>query len=280
MNANIRCLISACKKANVRYKILHESKNVVTLKTPRGCALFANWTTPLNSHSVSRLCEDKDFSYAALSPLVRMPRTEAFLNPEVDKKYQDYVSHPSTAEIVFAVEESFEYPLIVKRNRGSHGSNVFRVSNRPQLTEAIAAVFNQESRYYDYVVLAQEDIEIEREYRAIFLDGEYVFAYEKDTTGATFTGNLSPFYRDGTKAIRVKSKKVMRELDEFMQPVFANFDIPFCGADIALDGKGRLWMIEINSAPGFHHFVRDEGPAEVEELYARMLEKLAAGSLK
>lgn len=280
MNANIRCLIAACNRANVKYEILHESNNVVAVETHDGPALFANLTTPMNSQSAARLCEDKDFSYAAMSPLVQMPRTKAFLNPEVHEKYQEYVFYGNIPDITLAIEGAFQFPLIVKRNRGSRGSNVFRVCDHHELNKALATIFNQASKHYDYVALAQAHIDIKKEYRAIFLDGEYVFAYEKDTSSATFQGNLSPAYWDGTKAVLVKNKEIIGQLDKLMQPVFKTFNIPFCGADILLDGGGAMWMIEINSAPDFHFIVSDKGTAVVEELYSRMLDKLTARSAK
>jgi glutathione synthase/RimK-type ligase-like ATP-grasp enzyme len=269
MNANIQALISACQRLGVTYRVLHPDGNLVSVTTPGGDRLFANWTTPLTDQATARLCGDKDYAYTVLSQTVRMPRTKAFLNPQVDESYQAYVHCPSLEHI--ATDIDFQFPVILKRNRGSHGSNVFKVDDSTALRAALVIIFDQHSKHYDYVALAQEYIEITAEYRAVFLLGQLIFAYLKDTRAAEYIGNLSPFRWSGSRAVLESDPDQLARLSHWVMPCFQQYSIPYAGVDVAIDPQGVYWILELNSAPGFHFLVRDGGRATVEHLYERIL---------
>ena len=76
MNRNIKSIVRACTKLNIKYELHHASKNSVSVETKHGRQMFVNWTTPLNSHSVAQLCKDKDYFYAFFRDVIDMPRNE------------------------------------------------------------------------------------------------------------------------------------------------------------------------------------------------------------
>ena len=199
---------------------------------------FANWTTPLNLHSIMKLCQDKDYFYSFYNDVVRMPKTMSFLNPYSAEKYDQYLDSVTIFGIIEQIEAAFSYPLIVKKNRGSWGSNVFKVDNRRSLEKGLLDIFNMSSSRFDYIGLAQEFIDIEIEYRAIFLNGEYQFAYEKVVGNADFSGNLSPLHWEGSEARIVRDEAVKHALNAFCVPLFSKLMISFCGLDIAQDAQG------------------------------------------
>ncbi|MEM7131468.1 MAG: alpha-L-glutamate ligase [Chloroflexota bacterium] len=274
MNLNIESLLNACQKLQVDYRVLHSGQNVVEVQTPAGPRFFVNWSTPLNDQGVVKLCEDKDYTSTLLEGVINMPCTRAFLDPHVNPAYKRYRSHTTFSQVIQEIEAEFAYPFILKRNRGSHGTNVFRIETSGELEQKLALIFDKKHKDYDYVVLAQEVIDIDAEFRSIFLAGAHQFSYRKDTTGATFSGNLSPFRWGDTKAQLITDEELNQQICGFMAPALATLPIPFVGADIARDQDGTFWLIELNAAPGFGFFIRDCGRELVDILYEKMLYQL------
>lgn len=273
MNKNIECLVKACETLNISYESHHKTKNLVTVSINSHSHVFLNWGTPFNSQSVAQLCQDKDYFYSYFKNIVKSPKTISFLNPYCDEKYERYLDHKTIFEVILTVEVSIAYPVIVKKNRGSWGSNVFLVNNRCELEKSLLAVFNPNSATFDYVCLVQEKINISTEYRVIYFDGEYQFAYKKNTENASFSGNISPLHWEGATVSLVDENEEIT-LKNFCAPMFSNGLIPYCGLDVALDTGGNLWVIEANSSPGFDYFIRDQGDSMVVKLYESMLSNL------
>jgi hypothetical protein len=274
MNRNIKALVQACGELGVEYEVAHATGNLVAVVIGGRRYVFSNWATPLNSHSVAQLCQDKEYFYSFYKDVVRMPMTRGYLAPHIDERYANYLECGSLCEIVADVESAFGYPLIVKKNRGSWGRNVFKVGSAKELERALLEVFNYNSASFDYVALVQEYIEIEQEFRAVFLGGTLEMVYEKVTDGASFVDNLSPLHWEGARAAFVKEKRLLEEISRFCAPMFEKMMIDFCGVDIAIDRSGEMWFIEANSSPGFDYIIKSEGEEEVVALYRRMLEYL------
>jgi len=271
MNRNIKALVAACKRLGVEYSFEHETKNVVAVVVENKRYVFTNWATPLNVHSVAQLCQDKEYFYSFYKDVVQMPKSEGFLCPNIDERYKRYLSSSSVDEIISSVEEQFSYPVIVKKNRGSWGRNVFKVSSTEELERALLEIYNYKSASFDYVALVQEYIEIDREYRVVFLGGELEFAYEKVVDGAVCGDNLSPLHWEGARAQFVEDRALLEEFATFSKGMFAKAMIDFCGVDIAVDKQGQMWLIEANSSPGFDYIIKSEGEERVVELYEKML---------
>ena len=271
MNKNISALLHACKNLGVAYELYHSGKNLVSIVLDKKRYIFSNWATPLNSQSVMQLCQDKDYFYTYYKDVVKMPLTSSFFNPYSNEKYHRYLEQKTIYEIIQKVEREHSYPLIVKKNRGSWGTNVFKVESRRELERGLLDIFNSNSASFDYIALVQEFIEIEQEYRAIFLYGELVFIYAKVVEGAEFKDNLSPLHWEGAKAQFVKDKEEFLRVENFMQPLFQKSIIPFCGVDIAKDSSGEYWLIEANSSPGFDYIIKHEGEDEVVKLYEKII---------
>ena len=276
MNRNIESLLIACNNLGVEYNFYHATKNLVGVILSGREWLFINWATPLNPQSIVQLCRDKDYFYNYFKDVVRMPNSDAFLYPYSDDKYASYLEQRSIFEIIKSVEGNMAYPLIVKKNRGSWGTNVFKVESRRELEQALLAIFNMSSASFDYVALVQEFIEIEKEFRAIFLDGELVFAYEKIVEGAEFKDNLSPLHWEGSRALFVTDNEEIEAIKRLCRPMFKKLVIPFCGLDIVKSRSGEYVLIEANSSPGFDHIIKHQGYEQVVGLYERILKRLGA----
>jgi glutathione synthase/RimK-type ligase-like ATP-grasp enzyme len=267
-------LISACKKSSIAYEILHPNQNVVKVILGDREYYFTNYSTPLTPQSVAEIFKDKQYFYQIFQDVVKMPRTISFISPYCDEKYLEYLEFPSIDKIIAEIERNFALPVIIKRNRGSGGNNVFKCVNLPEICKALDHIFNVNSKNYDYVALVQEPIHIVKEYRSVCLNQEQIVLYEKDISQAEFTGNLSPLHWEGAIAKQVNDSQVIQAIDEFIQPIFQKMAIAYVGLDIALDDQGNYWLIEANSHPNFDIFIRDNGEEEIVQLFQKILEYL------
>jgi glutathione synthase/RimK-type ligase-like ATP-grasp enzyme len=268
-------LIQACQDSSITYEILHPNQNLVKVIISDRDYYFTNYSTPLTPQSVAEIFKDKQYFYQVFQDVVKMPRTLSFVSPYCDEKYKEYLQFSSIDGIITEIEKKFELPIILKRNRGSGGSNVFRCHDPQQMRKALEYIFTINSKSYDYIALAQESINIVKEYRCVCLNGEQVILYDKDFSQAKFTGNLSPLHWEGAIAKQVNDSQVIQAIDEFIKPIFQKMAIVYVGLDIALDEQGSYWLIEANSHPNFDIFIRDNGEDAIIKLFQKILEYLA-----
>lgn len=268
-------LLEACQNLNVDYEIVHPNQNLVKIKIDDREYYFTNYSTPLTPQSIAEIFKDKQYFYQIFHGVINMPQTISFVSPYCDQKYQEYLQFSTIEQIITEIEKKLSFPVIVKRNRGSGGNNVFRCFDRQQIQNALEIIFNVNSKNYDYVVLAQKSINIVKEYRCVCLDQQQVLLYDKDFSQAEFTGNLSPLHWQGAIAKQVCDRKIITALDEFIRPIFEKMpDIAYVGLDIAVDDQGVFWLIEANSHPNFDIFLRDNGKTALVEMFEKIVQYL------
>lgn len=272
---NISLLLQACKNLNLSYEIIHPAENLIKIKLNNKPHYFCNYSTPLINQAVAHLLKDKEYTYHVLNKKVKLPRTLGFLSPFCDTQYKIYLKFPTIQNIVLEIKENFETPVIIKRNSGASGHNVFLCQNIDEIETALKEIFNINHKY-DYVALAQEFIHIKSEYRAVFLNKELVLLYEKDISHAQFVGNLSPLHWNGAKANYINDPQILSEITNFAKPVFEELDLDYGGLDIVLDRDNQYWLIEINSHPNFSIFTRDNGDEHVLRVFEKILISLAS----
>lgn len=273
MLQQLSCLVTACEELGLSYRFLDENHNCVFVKKGGEELMFLNATTPFNSQALATLAEDKYFSYLACSPLLKMPKTDCYIDPLCTGEYRKYAKIKSLSKIALDIVSKYSLPCIIKRNRGYKGNNVFLCANAKEVSVAIQTIFNQQSKEYDYGLLAQEYIPIREEFRVIVINNKIELVYVKDISGATFNGNLSPLHWTGATSILVEDTEVIKECGAFLAPLFAKIHLPFAGLDIIRDKKGALVLIEMNTRPGFKYFIKDNGNHEVVRLYKTALEQ-------
>jgi glutathione synthase/RimK-type ligase-like ATP-grasp enzyme len=271
MLTNIKILIEACKKSSIDHEILHPNQNVVKVKFGDREYYFTNYSTPLTPQSIAEFFKDKQYFYQIFQDVVQMPRTISFISPYCDVKYLEYLEFPSIDNIIAEIERSFALPIIIKRNRGSGGNNVFKCADLLETRNALERIFNTNSKNYDYVALVQEPINIVKEYRSVCLNQEQIVLYEKDISKAKFTGNLSPLHWEGAIAKQVNDAQMIQAINQFIQPIFQKMAIAYVGLDVALDDQGQYWLIEANSHPNFDIFIRDNGEEAIVQLFQKIL---------
>lgn len=276
MQINIECLKKACEQEKIEYKIIHEAGSFIRVfKNDNYFDFIAN-QTPLNSQAASKVSIDKEFHYEILKNHSRMPKTVSIFYPEASKKYEKHKDVTNYIESADKVEKELSYPLVLKMNRGSRGLNVFVVNNREELIQKLKIIFNKDSKDFDYVALAQEMIQIKNEFRVVFLDNEIKLVYEK-VKGKNKNSskiNISPLHTDESRAELVVDSELINRIGEFIEPVLRESGLRYGGLDVAVDINNELVLIEINSAPSFDYFIRDNGDLKIVELYRDILKVL------
>jgi len=272
---NIRLLLQACHNLNIPYEILHDHDNLVKIKLDKNY-YFCNYSTPLVDQSVFKILKDKEYTYSILQGKIKIPKTSGFLSPFCDEKYQEYLKFKTIPEIATEIQRLFQFPVIVKRNSGSSGHNVFLCKSFEEIETALTTIFNIHDKSYDYIAVAQEYILIQREYRAIFLNQKLILLYEKDIGQGTFTGNLSPLHWEGAQAKYIDNSQIISEIETFCQPIFPELNLDYTGLDIAVDDHDQYWFIEANSHPNYDIFTRDNGSELAIQVFEKMLTFLAS----
>ncbi|MBD2152639.1 ATP-grasp domain-containing protein [Pseudanabaena sp. FACHB-1277] len=276
MLTNIKMLLEACQNRGIAYEILHPNQNLVRVTVGDRDYYFTNYSTPLTSQSIAEIFKDKQYFYQIFHDVVSMPRTAWFISPYCNEKYREYLQFTSIADIVSELDQKFAKPMIIKRNRGSGGNNVFLCDNISQVQEALERIFDVESKSYDYVALVQEPISIVKEYRCVCLNHQVLLTYDKDFSQAKFVGNLSPLHWEGAIARPVTDPQILEAIAKFIQPLFIKMPtINYVGLDVACDDQNNYWLIEANSHPNFDIFIRDNGSQAIVELFEKMLYSLA-----
>ncbi|MBH8565386.1 alpha-L-glutamate ligase [Nostoc sp. CENA67] len=275
MNNNIRLVIEACKELDIYFEIIHPTQNLLRLIIGDKYFYFYNSCTPfITDSSIGKLFKDKEYTYFLLKNTINVPKTKGFLSPFSEARFKKYLLFEDITSILQAIQKDFIMPLIIKRNSGSGGTNVFLCHNEEEIELSLKQIFDMNSKDYDYIALAQEYIDIAHEYRAIIFHNELLLLYEKSKAEAKFVGNLSPLHWEGAKAVHITDQNVIYAIENFIKPIFKEIPVTYGGFDIAQDKNGKYWLIEINSCPKFDIFIRDNNEAIILEILKTMLKKL------
>ena len=275
MITTVSCLIAAATELGYSYSFLDQNKNVVIITTKQHKTYtFVNSTTPFNSEEVVHITHDKFFTYLFLHNHIRMPKTLSYLDPQSDPQFQEYVHVPTISAIANAIFKQLSTPCIVKMNTGSQGDHVFVCSSLLEIRNSIRKIFNKNSSLYDPLVLAQEYVRPAKEYRVVVFRKKIILIYEKNIEDAHFVGNVSPLHWKNAKAKVLQDRKIYTRITKFLKPLYEYIDLGYGGLDIIEDKEGKLWLLEINSKPGFNIFVRDNGQEKLIEMFRHILQKI------
>ena len=248
-----QALITACKELNIQYEIIHKHQILVKVTLPNKTNLFfTHHYKAFNREDIVKICKDKDLSYTVLAPHIKVPKWKSYLAPNLNEKYLPLLEFPTRKTIANDIEKNFKYPVVLKRNFGSQGHNVYLCNNRADILSALRRIFSRSRKFgaFDYIAIAQEYIKIKKEYRVIAYKRKLMFAYEKNIDDAIFVGNLSPLHWENAKGVLVQDANILEKLEAFSQGVFDAIPINFVGLDIAIDENGEFFIIEINNSPG------------------------------
>lgn len=233
---------------------------------------FSGGQTPFNSAQANRFINDKWEVSQALRIRTNTPHTEKFEKDSV------LSNDEMVAEIMVKIESEthpFNFPIVIKPNNGSLSENVFIVKNESTLRYAIETA-RCKDRNGDKV-LVQQYIGPAKEYRAICLDGQCIFAYEKNIDDAVESQEPNPIYRQGSKAVLVVNPALLKQFSDIATGLHQDHGVQYVGLDIRVDENNMSWVLEGNSSPmGLKRVIWDieNGRDIIDSLCDRMISKM------
>lgn len=270
METHIKCLAQACNNQHIKYQYLDDEKNFIKVALSEGL-LFQQNRTPFNTEVIASICKDKEHTYQLLHNQIAMPKTIGFLDFNTHDHYQKYVNHPSLQAIIGKIEQEFSYPLVIKKNSGALGINVFLCHDKKLVKAALNEIFNRNSCSYDYIALAQEYIQPKQEFRAVFFRKELLLCYQRVSENKSFGIR----YWDTNKghALHINNPKELSALTQFIQPALELPGLIYVGFDIIKNTQGEYRLLEMNSGPKYNNYVQSYGEEKIITLYEKILLK-------
>ena len=272
MQQHIRCLTEACKQLNVEFSFLDKEQNLVELRIHQKFFIFQSNRTPFNTEALAGICLDKGHTWQVLHQHLRMPQTLAFMDTQVAPKFRSYLRYHSREEMLAEIEKTLAYPVVVKRNRGALGNNVFLCHHRAEAEVALERIFNKTLPGYDYIALAQEFIASRQEYRLVCFRGEPVLLYERYAGNKLFK---ALYWEDAEgRPILVEDEALIQAQMAFLQPMFQRLCPGYVGIDLVRSVSGEWVLLELNSGPRVDHFIEFNGPERIIAMYLRIVQRL------
>src|SRR3989344_8279821 len=111
---NTHCLIEAANRLNFWYKIFDENGNLIEIKTKNGKLFFANYGTPFNTDSFSKIAKDKGFTSLILKDVIRMPKTVSFFDPDYNEGGELKSINNTLENITEEISKNFDFPMVIK----------------------------------------------------------------------------------------------------------------------------------------------------------------------
>lgn len=264
----------ACDDLNIENEFLNNEKLFLIVNFGNYKHFFFSRISGLNNESVSRVFDDKLYTYLLLKDVINLPKTSSYIDADAPEPYSEYGTFDSNNNIIDSILDGHTLPVILKPNKGFAGHNVFLCKNKRDIKRAIRNIYNKKSRHYDHVLLTQDTLDIKEEYRVVVYNNELIFMYKKDIEEAKFDGNISPLHWENAKTVLIKDESLIDEIKEFIKQISSKVDVQYAGLDVVRDDMGKLWLLEINSKPGFTKYLEHNSDEEIYKLYVRILTDL------
>lgn len=268
-----RCIYQASQNLGIFGEFLDEAGRLLKIVIRGKEYLFYNTVTPFNTSTLNFLFKDKAYTYIIFGKEITTPYTKAYFDP-FEENRREINTHSSYQEVASAIEQDFEFPVVMKPNRGMQGRDVYKCDSSVELLDAVKIIFDHDRKHSAGTLVVQDYIDIKKELRAVWFKGEVVLLYEKKTNGSK-DKNMSPLHNDGAQAIQVTDQEEIKKFEDFLgASSYMQDQVEFTGADIAVDTNGNLHMLELNSYLGFNYFVRDNGEEPLVEMWEKIFKKL------
>ncbi len=208
-----------------------------------------------NRAEAIEICDDKALTFIALKNIdIRMPKT--FMAPMTfDKKYRDYT-------FLLQIESILDYPLIIKENKGSFGSQVYLVENHNQAIAKIEEIGHCEFIMQEYIESSKgKDIRIQ-------VVGDKVVTAMERTNEKDFRANV-------TNGGKMKKYVPTKEQEEMALSVCKNLRLDFAGVDIMFGKDNEPILCEVNSNAHFKNIYDCTGVNVADAIIEHILEKIS-----
>lgn len=233
-----------------------KSGTKIGLNTHLGILTDAEW----------QIFRDKFYTYELFKSSGLLVDTFAYIDPLAIDHYAQFVVHQDLEEIVADIKTKLNLPLIVKRNSGTQGQNVFLCRDLAAVKKALAKIYSKRQLEYDHVALAQEYVLPKCEYRLVVFGGNLEFAYVKPHHRPEFGGVVEPKI--------VNDLELLKKMKDLVDRLNKIYPLIYAGIDVVETESGELRVIEVNGSPTYSSFIKLNGRQKVVELFRKIVEYL------
>ena len=173
----------------------------------------------------------------------------------------NYQKVPSLKTVVVAdqanetleqLEEAFTYPLVLKMPEGSFSKGVFKVSNRDELAAKLTELFE-----YSALVLAQEYMYTEYDWRAGVLNGRAIYACRylmARNHWQIYNHDAKRFFSGGFETL--PTFELPKAVLDAALKACKTVGRGLYGVDVK-EHQGKAYVLEVNDNPSIDHKVED-----------------------
>lgn len=140
------------------------------------------------------------------------------------------------------IEQSFQYPLIVKSKIGSLGKGIYKIKTKAELKNIFEQI-NLLDPNYEYLIqeyISQGNID----YRVVVHQGQIKYVLRRTAKAKEFKTN----YNLGSE---VKLDEITQEIVQLIDKVYQQIPLDIMGLDLIKVSEASYVVCEINSNPGF-----------------------------
>ena len=268
---SLECVEEACRKRGIECRRASENENILRLSFNGRAMYFLRNKHPFNDYVGARIAEDKGYQHELFAQAgLPVPYTLQVFNPLADERFNRYKTHRSIEDMISHVEESFVYPLLVKRSRSSVSQGVYLECNSTALHRRLKLLF-ENSGFSDNSVLIQSYLP-GREYRIVASENEMLLAYEKQSGEIDPQVDLNPLHHSSGRAIKVCDPEVLQPMQALVDQVAGVIDLGFYAIDAIL-GEDGPFILEINPNPFCFFYNRDNGREDFLRIYEHLIGK-------
>lgn len=267
MSLVVECMAEACRLEGVPSFRIEENGSVLILPFDDGKRVVVNTHLGLLTDAEWRLFRDKFYTYCLFGGKDFFPKTRAYIDPGAPKRFQAFVTFPNIEAIVEDIEANFTYPVMVKRNSGTQGQNVYRCGDSDSVRTALKRIYSKKQTAYDHVALAQTYLKPAVEYRLVVYESKLEFAYVKPHRLKQFGGKSEPQI--------VADRLKIRRMEELVSQLCHHYPLLYAGLDIVESAGGEFRVIEINGSPTYSRFIQTNGTDLVVTLFRKIVRQLS-----
>lgn len=174
---------------------------------------------------------------------------------EFSKMFADYSWQPKTVfSLNEALDGNLQFPVIAKIDNGHSGLGI-KIFKTPEELKDFKQPFDVKDKKYKFD-LYSECIDIDREYRTIFLRDKCIIVNERiaciKTNKTVKTKNIdeSLDFVYVVSDMKKLPRKFINKLNEIATEIRKKVNLDLWAIDVATDKNGNMFVLEINSAPG------------------------------
>lgn len=146
------------------------------------------------------------------------------------------------------IENTREFPLIIKKNLSSRGRDVFKVNNLSDIKE----IFDND--YNSREMLLQPFLKLGEDLRIIVIGGEVIGAMKRTASEGKYLTNYS---QGGS--VENYDLEAHPEVREIAEKVAKHFELDYVGVDLMMSDEGGWKVLEVNRSCQFQGFEKATG---------------------